>query len=159
MNVKQIEQIFLDTAYVRMGGRPEELKCAEYLLEKCKEIQKKCEKSGMSAQAELASFEVDLADIKEAKLYVDGKEIVCKGYFNAGSSTVEAPLYYLRGTDPYSLKQCKGKIVFSDGGMGYWKYQDIVDNGAVGFITYDGNANYTDNDIDQKDSALAHIGS
>ena len=151
MNVKQIEQIFLDTAYVRMGGRPEELKCAEYLLEKCKEIQKKCEKSGMSAQAELASFEVDLADIKEAKLYVDGKEIVRKGYFNAGSSTVEAPLYYLRGTDPYSLKQCKGKIVFSDGGMGYWKYQDILDNGAVGFITYDGNANYTDNDIDQKE--------
>ena len=28
MNVNQIEQIFLDTAYVRMGGRPEELKCA-----------------------------------------------------------------------------------------------------------------------------------
>ena len=62
MNVKQIEQIFLDTAYVRMGGRPEELKCAEYLLEKCKEIQKKCEKSGMSAQAKLSSFEVDLAE-------------------------------------------------------------------------------------------------
>ena len=30
-------------------------------------------------------------------------------------------------------------------------YQDILENGAVGFITYDGNANYTDHDIDQRE--------
>ena len=31
MNTTQIMQIFTDTAYVRMGGSPEEKKCAEYL--------------------------------------------------------------------------------------------------------------------------------
>ena len=31
MNPKQIMEIFQDTAYVRMGGSPEELRCAEYL--------------------------------------------------------------------------------------------------------------------------------
>ena len=142
MNTKQIDQIFLDTAYVRMGGREEELKCANYLMEKCAE---------MGAKAHLESFEVDLADIEEAKLLVDGSEIVCKGYFGAGSSEVEAEIFYLANKDAWSLKQCRGKIVMIDGYLGYWVYQDILENGAVGFITYDGNANYADRDIDQRE--------
>lgn len=142
MNLQQIDQIFQDTAYVRMGGSPEELRSAQYLQSKCAEL---------GLEAKLESFEVDMADIKEAKFYADGKEIKCKGYSCAGSSEVEAPFYYLRSKDKYSLKQCKGKIVMIDGYMGYWVYQDIVDNGAVGFITYDGNANYADYDIDQRE--------
>ena len=86
MNVKQIDQIFQDTAYIRMGGRPEELKCAEYLKEKCAEIGRE---AGVELNAKLVPFEVDLADIQEAKLYVDGKEIGCTGYMNSGSSTSE----------------------------------------------------------------------
>ena len=35
MNTTQIMQIFTDTAYVRMGGSPEEKKCAEYLKKQC----------------------------------------------------------------------------------------------------------------------------
>ena len=38
-----------------------------------------------------------------------------------------------------------------DGYLGYWKYQDLLEKGAVGFITYDGNANYADRDIDQRE--------
>jgi hypothetical protein len=38
-----------------------------------------------------------------------------------------------------------------DGYLRYWTYQDIFDNGAVGFVTYDGHANYTDRDIDQRE--------
>ena len=34
MNAKEIMEIFRDTAYVRMGGSPEERKTAEYLMEK-----------------------------------------------------------------------------------------------------------------------------
>ncbi|MBO5868979.1 MAG: M28 family peptidase, partial [Oscillospiraceae bacterium] len=77
--------------------------------------------------------------------------IPCKGYLNAGNAEVEAPIYYLRGNDKHSLAQCKGKIVMIDGYLGYWIYQDILENGAVGFITYDGNANYADRDIDQRE--------
>ena len=32
MNLKQMEQIFLDTAYIRTSGSKEELQCAEYCL-------------------------------------------------------------------------------------------------------------------------------
>ena len=142
MNTSQINQIFADTAYVRMGGSAEELKCAEYLKDKCAEL---------GLEAHLEEFEVDMANMKKAVLLVDGKEIPCKGYFNAGNHDVEAPFYYMPNVDACSLAQCKGKIVMSDGYMGYWKYQDILENGAVGFITYDGNANYVDEDIDQRE--------
>ena len=142
MDTIKINQILNDTAYERLGGRPEELRCAEYLQKCCKEI-------GLAAKLE--SFEVDLGDIHEAKLYVDGEEIPCKGFMCAGSGEVEAPLYYLRNQDAYSMKQCKGKIVLIDGYMKYWTYQDLVDQGALGFIVYDSNANYADEDIIQRE--------
>ena len=142
MDAKQIMKYFEDTAYVRMGGSEEEYKCAQY-LKKC------CEDMGL--EATLESFHVDMATMQEAVLLVDGKEVPCKGYLNAGSGEVEAPLYYLRNTDPYSLSLCKDKIVLIDGYMGYWMYQDLLENGAVGFVTYDGNANYVDYDIDQRE--------
>lgn len=142
MNSKNIMKIFKDTAYVRMGGSQEELKTAEYIKDKCAQL---------GLQATIEAFDVDMANMHHAHLEVDGKDIVCKGYLNAGSGCVQAPLYYLRNTDAYSLSLCKGKIVMIDGYLGYWMYQDLLDNGAVGFITYDGNANYADRDIDQRE--------
>lgn len=142
MNEQQINQILSDTAYVRMGGSENELQCANYLKEKCAEL---------GGQAYLEAFEVDMADIEEAELIVDGEKIPCKGYFCSGSAEIAAPLYYLRHDDAFSLSQCRGKIVLNDVYLGYWRYQDILENGAVGFITFDGNANYTDDDIDQRE--------
>ncbi len=142
MTQTELQKIFDDTAYVRMGGSKEELQCARYIQSVC---------AGFGGKAEIETFEVDMADIQEAKLWIDGKEITCKGYRNAGSSEAEAPLYYLTGEDEGSLKECKGKIVMLDGYLGYWRYQDIFEHGAVGFITYDGNANYADRDIDQRE--------
>ena len=150
MDAKQIMKIFEDTAYVRMGGSVEELKAAEYIKACCAEL-------GLEARIE--GFEVDMATIQEATFEADGASVTCKGYFNAGSATVEAPFYYLRSTDKFSLSQCRGKIVMVDGYLGYWIYQDLMENGAVGFVTYDGNANYADRDIDQRElRAFVHKG-
>ena len=137
-----IMKIFEETAYVRMGGTAEELRCAEYLKEQVAKL-------GLEARIE--SFPVQMANIQDATLIVDGQEIPCKGYRNAGSHEVEAPLYYLSSNDAYALSQCKGKIVLLDGYLGYWMYRDILENGAIGFITYDGHINYADCDIDQRE--------
>jgi len=137
-----IMKIFQDTAYIRMGGSEEELRCAQYLQSLCAE---------MGKEARIENFDVQMATIEEARLIIDGREILCKGYRNAGSHEVEAPLYYLTSNDTYSLSLCKGKIVLLDGYLGYWMYRDILENGAVGFITYDGNVNYCDRDIDQRE--------
>lgn len=142
MKPNEIMDIFRDTAYIRMGGSPEELKTAQY-------IQSRVEKLG--AKASLEPFPVDMAEMEEAVFLADGESVTCKGYLNCGSGEVEAPLYYLRNRDPWSLSQCRGKIVLVDGYMGYWLYQDLLVNGAVGFVTYDGNANYVDYDIDQRE--------
>ena len=135
-------KIFEETAYVRMGGTAEELRCAQYL---------QAQVAALGLEAAIEPFQVQMADISKAVLLVDGQEIPCKGYRNAGSAEIEAPLYYLSSTNAYSLSKCKGKIVLLDGYLGYWMYRDILENGAVGFITYDGNANYADFDIDQRE--------
>ena len=135
-------QIFNDTAYVRMGGSDEELRAAEYIKDVCK---------GFGADAAIESFDVPMAKIHKATLMVDGKDVPCKGYFCCGSGEVEGELYYLTESDRYSLSKCKGKIVMFDGYLGYWRYRELIENGAVGFISYDGNVNYCDNDIDQRE--------
>ena len=150
MDPKKIMQIFQDTAYIRTGGSGEELKAAKY-------IQGKLEAMGLNAA--IQPFEVPMSNIQEAELLVDGISIPCKGYLCAGNAELEAPFYYLRGNDPYSLSLCKGKIVMVDGYLRHWLYQDLLANGAVGFITYDGNANYADRDIDQRElRAQVHNG-
>lgn len=142
MNAENIMKVFSDTAYIRVGGRPEEKKAAEYLRQQVVEF---------GLEAALEPFDVPLGDIEEAMLLVDGVSIPCKGYMCAGSSTVEAPFYYLRTNDAWSLRQCKGKIVLIDGYLGYWIYQDLLENGTVGFVTYDGHVNYADRDIDARE--------
>lgn len=142
MTSEQIMKIFSDTAYVRMGGRPEEKQAAAYICSRVEEL---------GAKASLEEFEVPMGDMEIASLEVDGISVTCKGYMCCGSGEVEAPLYYLRANDPWSLSQCRGKIVMIDGYLGYWVYQDLLEYGAVGFITHDGNVNYTDKDIDARE--------
>jgi hypothetical protein len=142
MDQKTIQRIIDETAYVRTGGSAEEKKTAQYLADECKKF---------GVNAELVPFTVDMATIKTATLEADGVQIPCKGYLCAGSHTIEAPLYYLTDNSPQSLAGCKNSIVMIDGYLGYWRYQDLLEKGAVGFITYDGNANYADRDIDQRE--------
>ena len=142
MNAEQIMKIFADTAYIRTGGSPEELRTAQYLQDKI---------AGLGLKAEIVPFDVPMSRIQEAVLQVGGVEVTCKGYLCAGSGEVEAPFYYLRDSSPYALSKCRGKIVMIDGYLGYWVYHDLLENGAVGFVTYDGNTNYADRDIDQRE--------
>lgn len=91
MDRQDILRIFEETAYVRTGGSPEELRAAEYIARECKRF---------GGEAVIEPFPVDMATIEEAVFLADGQEIPCKGYLCAGSSQVEAPLYYLRDTPP-----------------------------------------------------------
>ena len=142
MTIKKIKQIFRDTAYVRTGGSQEEKKAAEYIQGVLQEY---------SLAAEITSFPVQMATIHQATLTVDGKQIPCKGYLCCGSGEVEGEVYYLTDDDKASLEKCKGKIVMVDGYLGFWRYRDMLEYGAVGFITYDGHINYADRDIDQRE--------
>ena len=142
MNTKTITNILNDTDFIRTGGSAEELRAAEYLMQQA-------EKAGASAHIE--TFPVQMADIEDAELLINGKPIPCKGYKNCGSGSVEKELVYLPNTDRASLFAVKDKIVLLDSGISYWVYKDLTDAGAAGIITYDGNVNFRDNDIDAKE--------
>ena len=141
MKQEKIREILERTDYIRTSGSAEEKTAAGYLAECCREY---------GVQAALEPFEVETAEILEAVLTADGRDIPCRGYKLCGSGSVEAPLCYLPNTDPASCAQAKGKIVLLDTGITYWVYHDLLDAGAVGFITYDGDIHFADRDIDQK---------
>ncbi len=142
MNRDKIRQILKDTDFVHTSGTPQERQVAEYLAERCREL---------GVEARLEAFPVEMAEVREARLLADGREIPCLGYKCCGSGTVEAELCYLPNTDPASLKAVQGKIALLDTGVGYFLYQDLLENGAAGFLTYDGNVRFRDRDIAQKE--------
>ena len=80
MDPKAIMKIFEDTAYIHTGGTAEELKAAKYIQSVA---------AGFGLESHLEAFDVDMATMHEAVLEIDGVSVPCKGYFNAGSSTVE----------------------------------------------------------------------
>ncbi len=142
MTLKKIRQILKDTDYIHTGGSEEELRAAEYL---------KAQAEALGAQARIEPFPIDMADMHAASLTADGRAVPCEGYRCCGSGEVEAPLQYLPNTDPVSLTKVKGKIVLLDSGLRHFDYHDLLDNGALGFITYDGNVNFRDSDIDKRE--------
>ena len=142
MNKKQINTLLKETAYVRESATEGELKSAEYLKEQCEKL---------GVKAELETFEVDGDIVESASLTADGRSIPCTGYRCSGNGDVEAELYYMPGSDRASIAGCKGKIVMTDGGMTKFLYQDILEAGAVGFITYNGDIRFPDHDIDRKE--------
>jgi len=142
MNKAKIKKILDDTAYIRTGGSKEELKCAEYLKVLCEEL---------GADTVIEPFSMQEADIKKEELLADGKKIEAKGYKNCGNADIEAPFYYMPSTDKASLEEACGKIVLIDTGVTYWVFKDLYEAGAKGIITYNGDLNYRDSDIDQKE--------
>ena len=148
MNQRALKKIFLDTDYVHRSGTPQELQAAEYLKGRCE---------ALGAKAWLESFPVPMADMEEARVFADGKEIPCKGFFCCGSGEVEGELYYMPGLDKVSIAGAKDKIVLLDSqGIGFFPYQDLMKAGARGILFQYGNIHFPNRDIDERD-LRAHV--
>ena len=139
-------QFLKDIAYVRTGGSKEEETAAKY-------IKQQLESLGLKAKIE--EFPVQASHIKSATLEVTKpfkQSIRCIGYASSKSANITKKIYYLRNkNNPVELKNVKDKIVLLDSGMPYWTYKDLIDNGAAGFITTNGNLHDDDTDIDSKE--------
>ena len=148
MNQRALKKIFLDTDFVHRSGTPEELQVAEYLKARCEEL---------GAKAWLESFPVPMAEMEEARVFADGKEIPCKGFFCCGSGEAEGELYYMPGLDKVSIAGARDKIVLLDSqGIGFFPYQDLMKAGARGILFQYGNLHYPNRDIDERD-LRAHV--
>ncbi len=150
MKQEAMKKIFQETDYVHRSGTPEELRAAEYLKARCEEL---------GVPARLEAFPVAMAEIEEARVLADGKEIPCKGFFCCGSGTVEGELYYMPAQDPVLIAGAKDKIVLMDGsGVGFFGYQDLMKAGAKGILFQYGNVHYPIDDIDERDLRAAVVG-
>ena len=150
MTQEKMNQIFMDTNFVHRSGTPEELQVAEYLKAQCEDL-------GVPARIE--AFPVAMAEIQEAHVVADGREIPCKGFFCCGSGTVEGELYYMPAQDPVSIAGAKDKIVLLDNsGVGFFAYQDLMKAGAKGLLFQYGNVHYPIDDIDERDLRAAVVG-
>lgn len=133
--------------YVRIGGSEEEKKTADYISEKVKE-------TGINAWQE--SFTVNTQTIHKQMLIVDGKEYEVSAYGNCASTEKEgltAPFFCMENRDDVNRKKAKGKIVMINGYLGYDLYKDLIECGAVGFISYSGEVRESkeQTDLDQRE--------
>ncbi|MBQ6160748.1 MAG: M28 family peptidase [Oscillospiraceae bacterium] len=150
MNAERMNKIFLDTDFVHRSGTPEELRVAEYLKARCEEL-------GVPARIE--AFPVAMAEMEEAHVWADGREIPCKGFFCCGSGEVEGELYYMPAQDPVSMAGARDKIVLVDGsGIAFFGYQDLMKAGAKAILFQYGNLHYPIDDIDERDLRAAVVG-
>ena len=150
MTKEQLRKIFVETDYVHTSGTDEETRAAVYLKSACEAL-------GVSARIE--PFRVPMAEIREASVTADGREIPCRGFACCGSGTAEGELYYMPGQDPVSVAGAKDRIVLLDTqGVGYFLYQDLVKAGAKGILFRYGDLHYPNTDIDQRDLREAVVG-
>ncbi|MBR3276264.1 MAG: M28 family peptidase [Eubacterium sp.] len=150
MNLNELKKIFDDNDFVHTSGTPEELKVAEYLKKTC---------DSMGVEAQIEAFPVPMAEMMEAHVFADGREIPCKGFYGCGSGETEAELYYMPGTDKVSIAGAKDKIVLLDSqGVTRFVYQDLMKAGAAGILFQYGNMYYGNNDIDQRDLRKKVVG-
>ena len=145
MNELEVKELLEKASFTRTGGSAEELRCAEIFVEECK-------KRGYEAHIE--DFRVQMADIEECSITADGEEIKCLGYKNSACTPkagITAELYYLNDDNEEMLSDVKGKIVLVDGYLRKATYDNLVKHGALAFIAYNGDPNYSDDDIDQRE--------
>ena len=150
MNNRALKQLFIDTDFVHRSGTKEELQVAELLKARCE---------ALGASARIEAFPVPMAEIEEAHVYADGKEIPAKGLFCCGSGEIEGELYYMPAQDKVSVAGAKDKIVLMDtGGIGFFGYQDLMEAGAKGILFQYGDLHNGNRDIDERDLRAAVVG-
>ena len=125
-----------EISYERMGATAEETKCAEYILEKVKEL-------GIN-DVVIEEFPIDLPQIHKAKFEVLEpvyKEYEVTGYGMTGSTSpegIEAGFEYIGEAHNLDLHDIKGKVVLCHKRVGLKTYKALLEKGAVGFITFSG---------------------
>lgn len=128
--------------FIRASGSQEELKAANILADEIKD---------MGLEATIDPFKVDDAIISKAKFEVLEpyyQEYEATAYKCCGNANLEGELVYVDdGTSKVDMAKMNGKIVLVNGYLRLDAYKRMVENGAIGFITFQGSL------LDKKDEA------
>ncbi|MDD2957505.1 MAG: M20/M25/M40 family metallo-hydrolase [Lachnospiraceae bacterium] len=127
---------FMETLnYVRAAGTKEEEKAADGIAAMAEKFSDGVKKEPFSFECRIAEQEL-LEVISPYSGMVPAA--VYKNCGNTSAAGVTAPLFYAENGDEISLRQSKGKIVMINGPVQEKQYQQMMEAGAVGFISVSG---------------------
>ena len=144
MNGKRAFEFLNKIGFERVSGSKEEAKAAQMI---CDEIE------SIGGKAVIEEFDVSSQDIKVAKLEVlkpEYKSYEVTGFGSAGSTPEEgitAGFYYYECDSIVDKENAKGKIVLINGRLSRQIYKSIIEAGALGFISFNGDLNDDNVDI------------
>ena len=132
MGSKQLYQSLQNLNFVRVSRTKEEKEAALIIKNEVEEV---------GGTAVIEEFEVSEWKIKQEKFYVNEPvlkeyEVTAYGCSLNTNGPLTAPFYYLESFTEVSRKKAKDCIVLVNGYLSYDTYKEIVNSGAVGFITY-----------------------
>lgn len=143
VNVKTVEKLLSDMAYVRTGGSAEEHACAAYLAARCADL-------GLSPQIE--TFPVPMYHTERAQLTVNGREIPCTPWGGTANGTFTGKIYCPdTPDDSLCLKKCRGKIVLTEAALTWKRHDAFAAHGAVAVLTCNGDIRSPERDVDVRE--------
>lgn len=132
MNSKQLYNSLEKLNFVRVSRTKEEKQAAEIIKKEVEEI---------NGTALIEPFEVRDWKVNTQKMYVNEPEykeydVTAYGCCLNTEGPLTAPFYYFDCFTEVSRKKAKDCIVLVNGYLNYDTYKEIVNSGAVGFITF-----------------------
>ena len=138
MNGKRAFEFLNKIGFERVSGSQEEALAAKMIYDEIESI---------GGKAEIEEYDVNSQEIKVAKLEVlkpNYKEYQVTGFGNSGSTPEEgliAGFYYYECDSIVDKENAKGKIVLVNGRLTRPIYKSIIEAGAIGFISFNGDLN------------------
>lgn len=145
MNINKEYELLEKLYFERIGGTTAELKACKIIQDELKEI---------GLESTIEEFEVVKNEVSKAYLEVlepYQKVYEVTAYSDCLNTDMECNLCYFEMDNDVLRREVKGKVALVNGYLGMKVYKAIVESGATGFISFNGNIDMNDNDLDPRE--------
>lgn len=148
MNIEKEYQLLKDLYFERIGGSANELKACHIIQNRLK---------ALNLESQIEAFDVLENEVEKVSLEVlepYHKTYVATAYLgceNTSDDGLICELNYFESDNAVARKQTEGKIALINGYLNMRTYQALNESKAKAFITYNGNIDLSENDLDPRE--------
>lgn len=146
MNIEKEYELLNKLYFERLGGTDSELEACHMLADELKEL-------GLDSRIE--AFDVVRNTVHTVKFEVTEpyhKEYEATAYMCCvNTDGLEGEFAYFESDTAVSRENVKGKIALVNGYLGMKTFKALCEAGAIGFVTFNGNIDIEDNDLDPRE--------
>lgn len=146
MNINKEYELLNKLYFERLGGTEEELTACKMIADELKEL---------GLESHIEAFDVVRNTVQNVKFEVTEpyhKVYEVSAYMGCvNTEGLTAELAYFESDTAVSRKNIKGKIALVNGYLGTKTFRALCEAGAVGFITYNGDIDQPENDLDDRE--------